>query len=85
MTELMRELDVRIPVMGRAEESRGRNCRLGFFNRPPLAKYQMPERVKERDRTARSRGRPLGAVQTSVMALTRMTPARSWSVLPRDR
>ena len=33
ITELMRELEVRIPVMGRAEESRGRNCRLGLFSK----------------------------------------------------
>ena len=47
MTELMRELEVRIPVMGSADESKGLNCRLGFLNFPPFTKYQIPESEKD--------------------------------------
>ena len=38
MAELTMALEVRMPVMGRAEESRGLSCRLGLFSRPPFAK-----------------------------------------------
>ena len=47
MTELIRELEVRIPVIGRAEESKGLNCRLGFLNFPPFTKYQTADNEKE--------------------------------------
>ena len=38
MTELIKEEEVRIPVMGMAEESRGLKARFGFLNLPPLMK-----------------------------------------------
>ena len=47
MAEFTRELEVRIPVMGRAEASSGFSWRRGSFSRPPFAKYHMPAIVKE--------------------------------------
>ena len=38
MTELMREFEVRIPVIGSAECKSGLNCERGFFSLPPLTK-----------------------------------------------
>ncbi len=47
ITELISELEVRIPVMGSADDSRGLNWRFGFLNFPPFTKYHTADSEKD--------------------------------------